>query len=61
MKSPWHDGVFLVVVGLVALLATVLCQLFGAYPLTLNKEYHLPEYTIGLVFTLNTLEAVDKP
>lgn len=58
IKSPWHDGVFLVVVGLVALLATVLCQLFGAYPLTLNKEYHLPEYTIGLVFTLNTLVIV---
>ncbi len=56
--SPWRDSVFLAVVGLVALQATVLCQLFGAYPLTLNQEYHLPEYTIGLVFTLNTLVIV---
>ncbi len=56
--SPWRDGVFLAVAGLVALLATVLCQLFGAYPLTLNQEYHLPAYTIGLVFTLNTLVIV---
>src|SRR5262249_23937127 len=58
MKSPWRDGVFLGVVGLVALLPTVLSQLFGACPLTLNQEYHLPEYTIGLVFTLNTLVIV---
>jgi MFS family permease len=57
-RSPWHDGVFLVLVGLVTLLVTVLCQLFGAYPLTLNEQYHLPEYTIGLVFTLNTLVIV---
>jgi MFS family permease len=45
-------------VGLVTLLVTVLCQLFGAYPLTLKEEYLLPEYTIGLVFTLNTLVIV---
>jgi len=57
-RSPWRDGVFLVLVGLVTLLVTVLCQLFGAYPLTLSEEYHLPEYTIGLVFTLNTLVIV---
>jgi len=57
-RSPWRDGVFLVLVGLVTLLVTVLCQLFGAYPLTLSDEYHLPEYTIGLVFTLNTLVIV---
>ena len=56
--SPWNDGIFLVVVGLVTLLATVLCQLFGAYPLTLTEVYHLPAYTIGLVFTLNTLVIV---
>ena len=57
-RSPWRDGVFLALVGLVTLLVTVLCQLFGAYPLTLSEEYHLPEYTIGLVFTLNTLVIV---
>jgi len=58
LRSPWHDGVFLVIVGLVTLLATVLCQLFVTYPLTFNEQYHLPEYTIGLVFTLNTLVIV---
>lgn len=56
--SPWRDGVFLVIVGLLTLQATVLCQLFGAYPLTLNEQYRLPEYTIGMVFTLNTLVIV---
>jgi len=57
-RSPWGDGVFLVLVGLVTLLVTVLCQLFGAYPLTLTEQYRLPEYTLGLVFTLNTLVIV---
>lgn len=57
-QSPWHDGVFLVVVGLTTLLVTTLCQLFGAYPLTLTEVHHFPAYTIGLVFTINTLVIV---
>jgi MFS family permease len=57
-QSPWHDGVFLVVVGLTTLLVTTLCQLFGAYPLTLTEVHHFPAYAIGLVFTVNTLVIV---
>ncbi len=56
--SPYRDGVFLVLVVLVTLLISALCQLFGAYPLTLTQVYGLPTYTIGLVFTLNTLVIV---
>lgn len=58
LQSPYSDGIFLSLVVLVTLLITVLCQLFGAYPLTLTAVYGLPEYTIGLVFTLNTLVIV---
>jgi MFS family permease len=56
--SPYRDSVFLALVVLTTLLVTVLCQLFGAYPLTLTEIYGLPEYAIGLVFTLNTLVIV---
>ncbi len=56
--SPYRDSAFLVLVVLTTLLVTVLCQLFGAYPLTLTEIYGLPEYAIGLVFTLNTLVIV---
>jgi MFS family permease len=56
--SPYRDSVFLVLIVLTTLLVTVLCQLFGAYPLTLTEIYGLPEYAIGLVFTLNTLVIV---
>ncbi len=56
--SPYRDGAFLVLVVLVTLLISALCQLFGAYPLTLTQIYGLPTYAIGLVFTLNTLVIV---
>lgn len=57
-QSPWHDGVFLSILVLTSLLVIVLFQLFGAYPLTLAEVHHFPSYTIGLVFTLNTLVIV---
>jgi MFS family permease len=57
-RSPYRDNVFLVLLVLVTLFVTVLCQLFGAYPLTLTEVYGLPAYAIGLVFTLNTLVIV---
>ncbi|MGE0822920.1 MAG: MFS transporter [Candidatus Binatia bacterium] len=58
LLSPWNDRVFLVVVVLTTLLVTTLCQLFGAYPLTLTEVHQFPAYTIGLVFTVNTLVIV---
>jgi MFS family permease len=57
-QSPWHDGVFLAILVLTSLLILVLFQLFGAYPLTLADVHHFPSYTIGFVFTLNTLVIV---
>jgi MFS family permease len=57
-RSAWRDRIFLTLAGLTMLLITVLAQLFGTYPLTISEVYHLPEYTIGLVFTLNTLVIV---
>jgi MFS family permease len=57
-QSPWQDGIFLAILMLTSLLVIVLFQLFGAYPLTLAEVHHFPSYTIGLVFTLNTLVIV---
>lgn len=57
-RSAWRDRIFLTLAGLTMLLITVLAQLFGTYPLTIYEVYHLPEYTVGLVFTLNTLVIV---
>jgi len=57
-QSPWQDGVFLAILVLTSLLILVLFQLFGAYPLTLADVHHFPSYTIGFVFTLNTLVIV---
>ena len=56
--SPCQDYIFLTVCVLAMLLITVLAQLFGTYPLTIYEVYRLPEYTVGLVFTLNTLVIV---
>jgi predicted MFS family arabinose efflux permease len=53
--SPWRDGPFLALVGLVSLLAVVFFQLWGTYPLTMRHAYHLPEDRIGLLFAVNTL------
>lgn len=53
--SPWLDNIFVTLCVLTLLLITVLAQLFGTYPLTIFEIYGLPEYTVGLVFTLNTL------
>jgi len=57
-QSPWHDRVFLATLVLTSLLIIVLFQLFGAYPLTLADVHHFPSFTIGFVFTLNTLVIV---
>ncbi len=57
-RSPWHDGIFLAILVLTSLLIIVLFQLFGAYPLTLADVHHFPSFTIGFVFTLNTLVIV---
>jgi len=57
-QSPWQDRVFLAILVLTSLLILVLFQLFGAYPLTLAEVHHFPSYTIGFVFTLNTLVIV---
>ncbi len=54
-RSPWRDGPFLALMGLVSLLAVVLFQLWGTYPLTMRQVYRLGEDKIGLLFAVNTL------
>ncbi len=54
-SSPWRDGPFLALMGLVTLLALVLFQVWGTYALTLRELYRLTEDRIGLLFAINTL------
>lgn len=53
--SPWRDGPFIALVGLVSLLAMVLFQLWGTFPLTMRSAYDLAENRIGMLFAVNTL------
>jgi len=54
-SSPWRDGPFLALMGLVTLLALVLFQVWGTYALSLRELYRLSEDRIGLLFAINTL------
>lgn len=62
-STPWRDGPFLALMGLVTLLALVLFQVWGTYPLSLRRLYGLSEDRIGLLFAVNTLVivAVEMP
>jgi MFS family permease len=53
--SPWRDGPFVALVALVTLLAMVLFQLWGTFPLTMRGAYGLAENRIGALFAVNTL------
>jgi predicted MFS family arabinose efflux permease len=56
--SPWHDGPFLLFLGLMALLGTVFFQLFTTFPLYLRSAYGLHEGTIGFLLALNAIAIV---
>jgi MFS family permease len=52
--SPWRDGPFLALLGLMFLVATVVFQVMSTYPLSLRDLYGLSEAGIGLVLAINT-------
>lgn len=54
-RSPWRDGPFLALIGLMTLLTLILFQLWSTYPLTMRAAYGLSEDRIGLLFAINTL------
>src|ERR1700742_3965796 len=53
--SPWRDGQFLAMMGLMFLLATVVFQIVSTFPLTLRDLYGFSEARIGLTLAVNTL------
>jgi MFS family permease len=53
--SPWRDGVFVGVVALQGLTATVLFQFFGALPVFLTHDLGFDEAGVGLALALNTV------
>ncbi len=56
--SPWHDGPFVVFLGLAMVLAIVFFQINGTFPLYLHHEYGLSEAAIGGLLGLNALVVV---
>lgn len=54
-SSPWRDGIFLAMMGLMFLLATVVFQIVSTFPLTLRDLYGFSEARIGLTLAINTL------
>ena len=56
--SPWRDGPFLALLGLLFLLAVMTFQIASTFPLTLRDLYGFSEAWIGLVFGINTLVIV---
>jgi len=54
-RSPWRDGPFLALAGLMLLLALVSFQVVSTFPLTLRGLHHFSESRIGLALSVNTL------
>jgi len=54
-RSPWRDGPFLALAGLMLLLAMVTFQIVSTFPLTLRAVHHFSESRIGLALSVNTL------
>ncbi len=54
-SSPWRDGPFLAMMGLMFLLATVVFQIVSTFPLTLRDLYGFSEARIGVTLAINTL------
>jgi predicted MFS family arabinose efflux permease len=54
-RSPWQDGPYMALAGLMVLLALVSFQVVSTFPLTLRGMYHLSESRIGLALAVNTL------
>jgi len=54
-ESPWRDGPFLVLIGLVFLLAMAFLQVWITFPLYLREYLGLDERAVGLVMALNAV------
>jgi predicted MFS family arabinose efflux permease len=54
-SSPWRDVPFLMMMGMMFLLAVVVFQVNSTYPLTLHDLYRMSEARIGLILAINTL------
>lgn len=54
-RSPWSDGPFLLLMGLVVLIASVFFQFLSTLPLYFRQVYGFPENTIGLLLGFNPL------
>lgn len=52
-RTPWRDGPFLGLMGLVVVLATIFFQVFGTLPLYLRQVHGLRENAIGILLGLN--------
>lgn len=57
-RSPWRDAIFLRTIFFASLLAAVLFQIFGTWPLYLHKVDGVSEAGIGILFSINTLAIV---
>lgn len=52
-QSPWRDPLFLTVMGLLLLLATVFFQIFNTWPVYMREVNRFLENQIGLLLTIN--------
>jgi len=57
-SSPWRDGPFLAMMGLMFLMTIVTFQIASTFPLTLHDLYGFSEAKIGLTLAVNTLVIV---
>jgi predicted MFS family arabinose efflux permease len=57
-SSPWRDGPFLAMMGLMFLMMVVTFQIVSTFPLTLHDLYGFSEVKIGLTLAVNTLVIV---
>lgn len=57
-QSPWQDGPFMVLAGLMLLLAVATFQVISTFPLTLRDVHRFSEARIGLAMAVNTLVIV---
>jgi predicted MFS family arabinose efflux permease len=57
-RSPWTDGVFLLIWTLSFLVGIVFSQLFATFPLYVRQVYQLKENAIGQLIAVNTVQIV---
>lgn len=53
--SPWRDGPFLLLMGIVVVWGSLFFQIFSTFPLYMRSAYGLPETRIGQLMAVNTV------